>query len=125
LGGIYEFLEKKKLDSLRELERSTSIANPKEEKAQAIDSSSPRKLSYEEKKERDRAINRAEKRVKEAETEITNIEAEIAELENVLASGNNQDPEIYNRHAALGKKLDNAMSIWELASMELDDLKSK
>lgn len=125
LGGIYEFLEKKKLDSLRELERSTTIANPKDEKAQAIDSSSPRKLSYEEKKERDRAINRAEKRVKEAETEITNIEAEIAELENVLASGNNQDPEIYNRHAALGKKLDNAMSIWELASMELDDLKSK
>ncbi len=125
LGGIYEFLEKKKLDSLRELERSTTVSPPKPEKQQPTDPAAPRKLTYEEKKERDRAINRAEKRVKEAETEISRIEADIAAIEAALASGTPQEADIYDRHAALGKQLDNAMSIWELASMELEELKTK
>ncbi|MBE6305821.1 MAG: ABC-F family ATP-binding cassette domain-containing protein [Bacteroidales bacterium] len=122
LGGIYEFLEKKKLSTLHELERSSTAAAPPKPMP-APDS--PRKLTYEEKKERDRAINRAEKRVKEAEEEITRIEADIAAIEAALASGEQQDPDIYERHAALGKQLDNAMSIWELASMELEEIKSK
>lgn len=122
LGGIYEFLEKKKLSTLHELERSSTAAPPPKPMP-APDS--PRKLTYEEKKERDRAINRAEKRVKAAEDEITRIEADIAAIEATLASGEQQDPDIYERHAALGKQLDNAMSIWELASMELEEIKSK
>ena len=122
LGGIYEFLEKKKLSTLHELERSSTAAAPPKPMP-APDSQ--RKLTYEEKKERDRAINRAEKRVKAAEEEITRIEADIAAIEAALASSEQQDPDIYERHAALGKQLDNAMSIWELASMELEEIKSK
>ena len=70
-------------------------------------------------------INRASKKVKEAEDEISRIETEIADLEAALASGAPQAPDVYDRHAALGKKLDNAMSLWELAGMELEELKSK
>ncbi|MBD5342079.1 MAG: ATP-binding cassette domain-containing protein [Bacteroides sp.] len=123
LGGIYEFLEKKKLASLQELERKTP-AQPAA-KAPEPTAKEQRKLSYEEKKERDRAINRAEKKVKEAEAEISRIEGEIAALEEQLASGAPQKPDVYDRHAALGKKLDNAMSLWELASMDLEELKEK
>ncbi|MBD5364597.1 MAG: ATP-binding cassette domain-containing protein [Bacteroides sp.] len=123
LGGIYEFLEKKKLASLQELERKTP-AQPAA-KAPEPTAKEQRKLSYEEKKERDRAINRAEKKVKEAEAEISRIEGEIAALEEQLASGAPQEPDVYDRHAALGKKLDNAMSLWELASMDLEELKEK
>ncbi len=140
LGGIYEFLEKKKLASLQELERRSdkAAAKPAEKSAEKpaekpagkpakaeTPAPAPRKLSYEEKKERDRAVNRAEKKVKDAEAEIAAIEAEIAALEAELASGNPQSPDVYDRHAALGKKLDNAMSLWELASMELDGLKER
>ncbi|MDE6513677.1 MAG: ATP-binding cassette domain-containing protein [Muribaculaceae bacterium] len=129
LGGIYEFLEKKKLDSLRELERSKTVAAPKAEKAAAATAEpaagAPRKLTYEEKKERDRAVNRAKRAVADAEAQIAAIEAEIAELEATLSAGGEQAPDIYDRHAALGKKLDNAMSVWELAQMELDELNSK
>ena len=123
LGGIYEFLEKKKLASLQELERKTP-AQPAA-KAPEPTAKEQRKLSYEEKKERDRTINRAEKKVKEAEAEISRIEGEIAALEEQLASGAPQEPDVYDRHAALGKKLDNAMSLWELASMDLEELKEK
>lgn len=126
LGGIYEFLEKKKLASLQELERKAPPArNVPTEKSADESQKEQKKLSYEEKKERDRAVNRASKKVKEAETEIESVEAEIAELEATLASGAPQEPDIYDRHAALRKKLDNAMSLWELACMELEELKEK
>ena len=128
LGGIYEFLEKKKLDSLRELERSRTAAAPKVEKPAADpapEPGRPRKLSYEEKKERDRAVNRAKRRVADAEADIASIEAEIAALEQALSSGQPQAPDVYEQHAALGKKLDNAMSVWELAQAELDELNQK
>ncbi|MDE6536147.1 MAG: ABC-F family ATP-binding cassette domain-containing protein [Muribaculaceae bacterium] len=123
LGGIYEFLEKKKLASLQELERKTPI-RAASKPAEPTDKEQ-RKLSYEEKKERDRTINRAEKKIKEAEGEISKIEGEIADLEEQLVSGAPQTPDVYDRHAALGKKLDNAMSVWEIASMELEELKEK
>ncbi|MBD5373233.1 MAG: ATP-binding cassette domain-containing protein [Bacteroides sp.] len=123
LGGIYEFLEKKKLASLQELERKTPAQPAAKTPEPTV--KEQRKLSYEEKKERDRAINRAEKKVKEAEAEISRIEGEIAALEEQLASGAPQEPDVYDRHAALGKKLDNAMSLWELASMDLEELKEK
>ena len=123
LGGIYEFLEKKKLDSLQELERRVQPA--KQAAKQPDLPTEERKLSYEEKKERDRTINRATRKVREAETEIAAIEAQIAELEAALASGEPQQPDVYDRHAALGKKLENAMSLWELAGIELEELKEK
>jgi ATP-binding cassette subfamily F protein 3 len=128
LGGIYEFLEKKKLASLQELEKKTTPAAPAPAAAAADKESAPAsaaKLSYAERKERDRIINRATKKVKEAEEEISATEQKIAALEAELAAGVNQDSEIYNRHAELHKALDNAMSLWELASMELEELKEK
>jgi ATP-binding cassette subfamily F protein 3 len=125
LGGIYEFLEKKKLASLQELEKKTTPAVPAAAADKESAPASAAKLSYAERKERDRIINRATKKVKEAEEEISATEQKIAALEAELAAGVNQDSEIYNRHAELHKALDNAMSLWELASMELEELKEK
>ena len=121
LGGIYEFLEKKKLASLQELERKTP-ANPTPA-ANNAPITNKTKLSYEEKKERDRAINRARNRVKEAENEIADIEAEIAALEAQLAAGI-INPDSYSLHASLQKKLENALSIWELAEQNLEQLQN-
>lgn len=126
LGGIYEFLEKKKLASLQELERSKTIVAPaKAEPASAEVRIATRKLTYEEKKERDRAVNRASKKVKESEEAIAQVEGEIAALEAQLASGEVQSPDMYERHASLQKRLENAMSVWELAEMELEEIKKK
>ncbi|MBQ2045891.1 MAG: ABC-F family ATP-binding cassette domain-containing protein [Muribaculaceae bacterium] len=126
LGGIYEFLEKKKIASLAELEVSKSVNKP-EANAKIITppvEQSSTKLSYAEQREREKTIKRAEKKVSEAENEISKIEAEIAEIEDKIASGD-VDSDIFNQHAAKNKQLENAMSLWELASMELDELKTK
>lgn len=132
LGGIYEFLEKKKLASLQELERNkktVQTAQPAEavkDKPQNTDQPNAARLSYQEKKERDRTVSRAEKKVAGCETDIARIEAEIAALEETLASPEGSaDTDLYTQHAALRKQLENAMSLWELASMELDELKEK
>lgn len=129
LGGIYEFLEKKKLASLAELELSKSPSTP--DSPQRIDSTSRKeeaqpsqtkqRLSYAEQREREKTLRRARKKVEDAEAEISHLEAEIAEIEKNIANGVTDDG-IYDRHQETSKKLENAMSIWELASMELDGL---
>ena len=125
LGGIYEFLEKKKIASLAELEVSKPINKPEANAKTITTVEQPStKLSYAEQREREKTIKRAEKKVSEAENEISKIEAEIAEIEEKIASGD-VDSDIFNQHAAKNKQLENAMSLWELASMELDELKTK
>ncbi len=129
LGGIYEFLEKKKLSSLSELERArtttagatsadASTKQPEAEKPSTAPTPQPR-LSYAEQKEREKTQRRLRKKVEEAETEIARLEASVAEIETEMASGTFSD-ELYQRHAKAQKDLENAMSLWEIASMELE-----
>lgn len=132
LGGIYEFLEKKKIASLAELERKRlpgqeEKSEEKKELRAQPEPSAPvkpaiQKLSYAEQKEREKMIRRAQKKVKDCEEQIASLEGEIAALEEKMSSGE-FDADIYGSHAAAQKKLDNAMSLWELASMELEELK--
>lgn len=133
LGGIYEFLEKKKLSTLSELELSKS---PTKEtplpsntsnnvtKEADIAPNIKSKMTYAEQKELEKLIKRARKAVTDAETEISKIEAEISELETVIASGE-YPSDIFEQHAKMQKKLENAMSRWELASIELDEIENQ
>lgn len=155
LGGIYEFLEKKKLASLTELERNTirpvsgskdtapsqQVAKDRQPSTKAqpesqtpSKSSTPasgqpavgapapaRKLSYAEQREHDKLVRKARKKVEEAEAEIARLEQAVADIEAILASGN-PPADIYERHASTSKQLENAMSLWELASMELEEI---
>ena len=131
LGGIYDFLETKKIESLRELEMTPAKSAEKQPQlsksttvAAKAEAESPKqgRLSYEEQKARERLIRKAQKSVAESEKTIADIEAEIAEIEQKLSSGEAVDPDIYQRHSDLQKKLENAMSVWELACMELEEI---
>lgn len=136
LGGIYEFLEKKKLASLQELERNAPTP-PKTEKsapaasplpqtsvATSPQATQPRKLSYAEQRERDKMLRKASRKVEEAEAEISAIEADIASIEADIAAGK-VDGDIFDRHARRNRDLETAMSLWELASQELDELRTR
>lgn len=127
LGGIYEFLEKKKLSSLSELERTrpsvstaavTTSEAPKKPEIPTSPSAQSR-LSYAEQKEREKTQRRLRKKVEEAEAEVSRLESPVAEIESEMASGTFSD-ELYQRHAKAQKDLENAMSLWEIASMELE-----
>lgn len=78
-------------------------------------------MSYAEQKEREKLVRKARKKVEEAEAEIAAIESQIKALEERFAAGESGD-DLYKEHAALTKKLENAMSLWELAVMEADSL---
>lgn len=127
LGGIYEFLEKKKLSSLNTLNSSapSHVAEP-EKKSVTRPEPQPqaqeaKMRSYAEQREHDKAVRRARKKVEEAEAEVASCEAAVKAIEDELASGT-PTPDVYDRHAAAVKALENAMSVWELASLELDAL---
>ncbi len=128
LGGIYEFLEKKRLASLRELEMSTSPTPKKQEEpktaAAAENKPSATKLTYAEQRERDKTLKRAAKKVEEAEQAVAQCETELAAIEERIAAGE-VEGDIFERHAAATKAVENAMSVWELARMELDELKNR
>lgn len=128
LGGIYEFLEKKRLASLRELELSTSPTPKKQEEpktaAAAENKPSATKLTYAEQRERDKTLKRAAKKVEEAEQAVAQCETELAAIEERIAAGE-VEGDIFERHAAATKAVENAMSVWELAQMELDELKNR
>lgn len=133
LGGIYEFLEKKKIENLHELERCATREKPAEQHKATQASAGTTKqqpkeaprLSYAEQREKDRQIKRARKKVEMAEAEVSRLEAEIAEIENTLASGSQTDPNIYELHQSRQKQLENAMSVWELAVMEQEEAAGK
>lgn len=127
LGGIYEFLEKKKLSSLSAL-NSSAPSRPAEPEKKPAAKNEPqpqaqetKTRSYAEQREHDKAIRRARKKVEEAEAEVGAREAAVKAIEDELASGS-PTPDVYDRHAAAVKALENAMSVWELASLDFDDL---
>ena len=111
LCGIYEFLEKKKLDSLQQLEVKEVTVKEATEQAPSAG-----KLSYMEQKERERKAKQAVKRVKQLEELIGELEQKIKEIEVELASGTSTDPDIYTRHAQLNSRLEETMMEWEQAS---------
>lgn len=129
LGGIYEFLEKKKLASLQELELSKSA--PSAQTAQpapvesSVDANKPeqRKLTYAEQRERDKMLRRAAKKVAEAEGAVSEAESTLADIEAKIAAGNVEN-DIFNQHQAATRRVETAMSLWELACQELDELKA-
>ena len=124
LGGIYDFLEKKKIESLKELEINN---NPrKTEKVNHTKINSLQEYSFQEQKEISRTISRLEKQVEKTETEIQTIENESAELDRLLSSSENlQDRTIFDKYELLKKQLKTAMEEWEKQHEELEHWKMK
>ena len=74
LGGIYDFLQHKQMESLRELEKSVPSKTDNDQIQEPAVSSG--KQSYAEKKEFEKQIRKAERLVKDAEAKVSQLEAE-------------------------------------------------
>ncbi|MDL2244070.1 ABC-F family ATP-binding cassette domain-containing protein [Parabacteroides sp. OttesenSCG-928-J18] len=121
LGGIYEFLEKKKMENLQELERNTQPLSSSGE--QAGDQPSQNKLSYEARKELSRAIKKAERAIAEAENRIAELETSIAQIEEKLATPEGAaDASLYNSYSDNKNQLSEVMDQWAELTMELEEL---
>ena len=118
LGGIYDFLEYKKLTSLQELEKKENapakLTEPKEMKAS--------KLSYQEQKEAQKKLKQAEKKIKDLEQKVNDLEQDIKEIETVLAAGGDIDPSTFAKHKELSDLLESTMLEWEEANEAYESL---
>ena len=121
LGGIYDFLQHKQMESLRELEKSVPSKTDNDQIQEPAVSSG--KQSYAEKKEFEKQIRKAERLVKDAEAKVSQLEAELKVVEDKLAAGAT-DNDLFERHGEVSKSLDAAMSEWEDATMKLENLKN-
>ena len=116
LGGIYYFLEKRKVESLAEIERKAATTTATK------DSTAPSsgKLSYEQKKEQEKQIRKLRKAVEAIETELAEIEEQIAEYDARFASATEYNEADYRAYNELKTRYDHQMHEWEKASYELE-----
>ena len=121
LGGIYEFLEKKKIENLTELERKekretiplqpNSKNNPVSEK-----------LSYEERKEQQKTLRKLEKNVAGCEERIDILESEIKSVEILLSTPEGaSNVDLLMKHSQLKENLDRIMEEWTNHILKLEN----
>lgn len=128
LGGIYDFLQKKQIENLNELQKTPSLSESPTgaKKPSAVDApqTSSGRLSYEEQKELNKRLKKLERRVADCEAEIGQTEAAISILEAKMATPEGaSDMSLYEQHQKLKEQLDRAMEEWDAASTELEAAK--
>lgn len=126
LGGIYDFLKKKDLESLDDLQSAAFAIQGVAAKKEVISSETKLgagKLSYEEGKELVRRKRKAEKLVTEKEAAVMRLEAEKAEIEEQLATPDGAaNVDLFTRYAETTKALQTAETEWEEAVEALENL---
>lgn len=122
LGGIYDFLKYKKMQSLSELEVKTKTTA--ENKAAEPEKVSENKLSYEARKELSKKIKKAERNVEEKEKNISSLESVIKEIEEKMANGLSNE-EILTSYGKKKKELEQQLYEWEILTEELEELRNQ
>jgi ATP-binding cassette, subfamily F, member 3 len=126
LGGIYDFLQKKKMDSLNDLQRKPELSASPTAQNNEQEVVSENKLSYEAQKELNKKLRKLEKQVADCEKKIEELEEKISAVEIKMATPDGaSDMELYAHHQNLKQELDNVVEEWESASMELEEAKSE
>ncbi len=124
LGGIYDFMAKKKLENQQQPE--TSIQNSYvriEEKTN--NQKRKNKLSYHKQKERNRQIRKLEKKIQETEEEITKMEEDLSSIESELTTPEGaSNVSLLQSYIDLKNKITISMNIWEKLTLEMEKLQN-
>ena len=140
LGGIYDFLQAKKISELNELGRESSVSVAKQanspmgwdKKSHGVGQVVPgdgtndeallKTLSYAERKEQQKRRNRAEKAVKESEAKIEKMEQRLKELDELLMQPENaSDMVLVTEYTSTKSALDEEVERWEKLSEQLEE----
>lgn len=119
LGGIYDFLQSKKIDSLTMLELSKNVSSPEPEPVEKTEN----KLNYAERKELQKQLNRIEKAIKETEKDIEKYEIRVKELEEILLKPEHaSDMGLINEYTNITAQLEKANEKWLELSEEKEQI---
>ena len=129
IGDIYDFLRKKNIEKLSDLEQTKPV-NPVSDtptnqlKDNALKIEKKHHLSYAEQKERARMITSAKKILENSEKKVSELESNQKILEGKIAAGDTSE-ETLTAYSTTMKELENAMSVWEIAQIEYDEIKER
>lgn len=120
IGGIYDFLRKKKIENLKELEQKEKV-----QASQTKEKVSENKILYLERKEIERQRRSLQNKVEKAEKEIERLEKEIETVHNLLSNPEKIDAEeanaVFEKFSKLNSELEHQMDLWEKAGNELHE----
>ena len=121
LGGVSEFLERRKLESLNELERH--LRQDEDKPAEVIQKKEEAKQEYQAKKFVSKEERKIRNRISFLEKGIAEIEAKMKEIESVLCNPGPADDVMELTRAYLENKreLDFKMEEWEKLNEQLDE----
>ncbi|MBQ9522979.1 MAG: ABC-F family ATP-binding cassette domain-containing protein [Paludibacteraceae bacterium] len=111
MGGIYDFLRKKKIDSLQELEKSSPSSTPR-----LSSQPSSSKLDYAAQKAEAAALRKKQKLISDTEAEIARLEQEQADMEQLLSNPANQTTENFQKYETIKHQIEQKLYEWEILS---------
>ncbi|WP_315350743.1 ABC-F family ATP-binding cassette domain-containing protein [Segatella oris] len=124
LGGIYDYLRVHHAETIQEAIDNKAAVEPEEKHLEVQEKAG--KQNYQERKEWQKKINKAEKAVKESEKRIANMEQRIKELDALLMDPKNaSDMELVTEYTSTKQKLDQENEQWFMLSEALNELKDK
>jgi ATP-binding cassette subfamily F protein 3 len=125
LGGIYDFLRKKKMESLKELERK-STPEPLPVTAETAAKGNHGELSFDGMKNINRMISRVEKNIESLEKRISELEVQVAGMDEMLADSSRiTSDDFFGRYERVKTELAEAFVDWEKEHVELEEWKNK
>ena len=117
LGGIYDFLRSKRIDSLQELERKTDEAM-RRKGDEAKDEVTSAKLDYAAQKAAAAARRKKEKQIADIEAAIAKLEQEQKDIETLLSDIAHQTAENFQRYDHIKREMEQRLYEWEILSEE-------
>ena len=133
LGGIYDFLQSKKISELSELEKVAENSHAGNEIFPRREQNIPKvgtnaqpaakNQSYAEHKEQQKLLRKAEKDVEQSERKISDMERRLKELDELLMKPENaSNMEFVTEYTTTKKALDEEVERWEQLSEKLEQL---
>lgn len=117
IGSVYDFLRKKQIETLQELEHKTPVAAATSSSV----SDSVGKQDYEKQKEKARQQRKTEKQIKETEETIARLESEQKRLEDLFSKDSGtQTSENMQHYEAVRHQIEQKMYEWELLQEEAE-----
>lgn len=114
LGTIWDFMQRLKLESMRELETAKVVEEKKVEAKMEEKSKEPAPVqNYQEKKEQDKQQRKLQKKVEALEKQIEELDAEIEKMNSLLAENPQEaTADFFEKYNALKKQQENVMWEW-------------
>lgn len=119
LGGVYDFLKSKKVESIREFEQNVKVVTKVEKVV------TENKLSFEEKKQLEKDLKKIQNRINKLENQVEELEAKIEGLSNDLHDPAKYSDALLAQYNNAKIELEQVMTDWEESQIQEEELKNK